>query len=210
MGCLTDSDSELVCVSRGASHEFLESGLTLFTPDGSVEMIPRESYSLYDSENGPFPEEVLGSCEVVIICGKADSTASLASIAEDLISESGIAVSIQNGLGHAEIISSRVGKHRVIGGSTTHSAWRDIDGSVHWTGRGSIELGRFDSDEPEKSQRISSRFLMILAFPGWSYNIEGEIWALINVAINPVCAIAGVRNGALTKFPNYGGSLLRQ
>ncbi len=208
LGCLTDSDSELVCVSRGASHEFLESGLTLFTPEGSVEMIPRESYSLYDSENGPFPKEILGSCEVVIICGKADSTASLASIAEDLISESGIAVSIQNGLGHAEIISSRVGKHRVIGGSTTHSAWRDIDGSVHWTGRGSIELGRFDGDEPGE---IAKNFISILddsrLSPRWSYNIEGEIWRklMINVAINPVCAIAGVRNGALTEIPKLWG-----
>ncbi len=204
LGSLADSEAELVCVSRGVSHEFLESGLTLFTPQGSMEMIPGERYSLFDSENGTLPKEVLGSCEVAIICSKAESTAFLASMAEDLIAENGIAVSIQNGLGHAEIISSRVGKIRVVGGSTTHSAWRDNDGSVHWTGRGKIELGRFDGGEPGE---VTERFISILEesglSPRWSYNIEGEIWRklLINVAINPVCAIAGVRNGALTEIP---------
>ncbi len=203
LGSLADSEAELVCVSRGVSHEFLERGLTLFRPEGLVEMIPRDRYSLFDGENGPLPEEVFHSCEVAIICGKAGSTSSLASIAEDLISENGIAVSIQNGLGHAEIISSRVGKNRVMGGSTTHSAWRDNGGSVHWTGRGAIDLGRFDGGEPGE---IGESFISILEksglSPRWSYNIEGEIWRklLINVAINPVCAIAGVRNGALLEI----------
>ena len=39
--------------------------------------------------------------------------------------------------------------------------------------------------------------------PNWSIDIEREIWRklMINVAINPICAIAGVRNGALAEDP---------
>ncbi len=39
--------------------------------------------------------------------------------------------------------------------------------------------------------------------PKWSSDIASVIWRklLINVAINPVCAIAGVRNGALAEVP---------
>ena len=39
--------------------------------------------------------------------------------------------------------------------------------------------------------------------PKWSIDIEREIWRklMINVAINPICAIAGVRNGALAEVP---------
>jgi 2-dehydropantoate 2-reductase len=39
--------------------------------------------------------------------------------------------------------------------------------------------------------------------PKWSSDIQSVIWRklLINVAINPVCAIAGVRNGALAQVP---------
>ena len=39
-GCLSDTNAELVCVSRGRTARDLLEGLTLFTPEGSVEMIP--------------------------------------------------------------------------------------------------------------------------------------------------------------------------
>lgn len=202
-GCLADTQADLVCFSRGSSAELLESGLTIFTPEGTVEMIPRERYLLIDSEKGPLDMSMYDSCDVVIIAGKADSTSSLSSIAEEILSENGIAVSIQNGLGNMDIIASRVGLENVIGGSTTHSAWRDERG-VHWTGRGSIFLGSMDGSEPSPT---ASEFVSILGEAGlnpkWSSEIEKEIWKklMINVAINPVCAIAGVRNGALAELP---------
>ena len=39
--------------------------------------------------------------------------------------------------------------------------------------------------------------------PEWSDDIDSSIWTklLVNVAINPVCSIAGVRNGALLEVP---------
>ena len=52
-------------------------------------------------------------------------------------------------------------------------------------------------------------FALIEAFedanlnPIWSDDVENIVWRklLLNVAINPVCAIAGVRNGALLEIP---------
>ncbi len=204
LGCLSDTDSEIVCVSRGSTAESLEAGLTLHTPEGTVEMIPGERYVVLDSESGPLPETLFGSCDAAIITGKADSTEALSSVAEDLLSSEGVAMSIQNGLGHAEILSRRIGAHRVVGGSTTHSAWRDGDGAVHWTGRGSIGLGRNDGSDP---RQVTSDLIDTLGDaclnPKWSSDIRSVIWGklLINVAINPVCAIAGVRNGALIEVP---------
>ena len=39
--------------------------------------------------------------------------------------------------------------------------------------------------------------------PIWSDNVQNIVWnkLLLNVAINPICAIAGVRNGALIEVP---------
>tara|TARA_Y100000588_G_scaffold331332_1_gene368905 strand:- start:4524 stop:5474 length:951 start_codon:yes stop_codon:yes gene_type:complete len=204
LGCLSDTGSELVCLSRGVTAGILEAGLTLHTPEGTVEMIPGERYVVVDSDSGPLPGHLLGSCDVAIITGKADSTDTLSSLAEDLLSPGGVAMSIQNGLGHAEILSRRVGPSRVIAGSTTHSAWRDSDGSVHWTGRGSIEIGRIDGSDPDPVSSILVGTLDEAGLnPTWSQNISSVIWRklLINVAINPVCAIAGVRNGALVEVP---------
>ena len=52
-GCLADTEAELVCVSRGRTAEILETGLTIFTPEGTVEMIPGDRYVLIDSQRGP-------------------------------------------------------------------------------------------------------------------------------------------------------------
>jgi len=204
LGSLSDTGSELVCVSRGITAASLSSGLTLHTPEGTMEMIPGERYLVIDSESGPVPASALGTCEVAVIAGKADSTEVLCSLAGDLLHEGGIAISVQNGLGHAEVLSRRLGPDRVLGGSTTHSAWRDGDGSVHWTGRGSISMGKMDGSS---QCGVSSRLVATLDEAGlnarWSSDIKADIWRklLINVAINPVCAIAGVRNGALLEVP---------
>ncbi len=203
-GCLSDTNAELVCVSRGRTAGDLLEGLTLFTPEGSVEMIPGERFEIIDSEKGPLEEKMCGTCDVAIVSGKSGSTPQLASIAEDLIKQDALVISIQNGLGNSGIIASRVGWERVLGGTTTHSAWRDGDGAVHWTGRGSISLGSINSSEPNS---IATEFISLLdeggLVPNWSINIEREIWRklMINVAINPICAIAGVRNGALAEVP---------
>ena len=203
-GCLADTEAELVCVSRGRTAEILQSGLTIFTPEGSVEMIPGDRYSVIDSESGPLNENMCNSCDVVIIAGKADSTSALSSIAEDIVADGGFVVSIQNGLGNAGIIASRVGWRRVVGGSTTHSAWRDGEGGVHWTGRGSFLIGSMDRSDPKP---IESEFVSLLQEAGlnpvWSSEINKEIWRklMVNVAINPICAIAGIRNGGLLEIP---------
>jgi len=203
-GCLADTEAELVCVSRGRTAEILQNGLTIFTPEGTVEMIPGDRYTVIDSEGGPLNEEMCNSCDVAIIAGKADSTSSLSSIAEDILADGGIVVSIQNGLANAGIIASRVGWRRVVGGSTTHSAWRDDEGGVHWTGRGSFSIGSMDGSDPKP---IESEFVSLLDGAGlnpvWSSEINKEIWRklMVNVAINPICAIAGIRNGGLLEIP---------
>ena len=203
-GSLADTAAELVCVSRGRTAEILRSGLTIFTPEGTVEMIPGDRYSLIDSEGGPVDESMFNSCDIAIIAGKADSTSALSSMAEDILSDGGFVVSIQNGIGNAGIIASRVGWERVVGGTTTHSAWRDGDGGVHWTGRGSFSIGRMDGSNPNSNE---SEFVSLLDEAGlnpvWSSEIDKEIWRklMINVAINPICAIAGIRNGGLLEIP---------
>jgi 2-dehydropantoate 2-reductase len=101
-----------------------------------------------------------------------------------------------------------IGRERVLGGSTTHSVWRDGDGSVHWSGRGVVEFGQLDgADMAGVSKELHDALEAAGLSPKWSSDIQRVIWRklLINVAINPVCAIAGVRNGALAQVPELWG-----
>ena len=60
---LADTDVEIVAVSRGPSAQVLSSeGLVIHTPEGVIESIPPDRYTLVDSEAGPLPEAVVGSC----------------------------------------------------------------------------------------------------------------------------------------------------
>jgi 2-dehydropantoate 2-reductase len=114
---------------------------------------------------------------------------------------------LSNGIGHMDKLANFVGKHRVVGASTTHGAIRIGPGEVQWTSRGAVKMGAFvGSDLEPVEPRIDS---LMSAFdeaglnPIWSEDITKTIWSklLLNVAINPVCAIAGVLNGEMLLQP---------
>ena len=204
VGCLADTDARILCVSRGQTASNLRDGLVVINPEGAMEAIPPDRYEVMDSELDEIGNEQRGSFDVAIISGKSHSTQKLASISEKLIVGDGFVVSVQNGLGNVELLSENIGSERVLAGSTTHSAWRSADGIVDWSGRGSIDLGRLDnSDANGKSLDLMEYLGDAGLNPRWSSDIRGVLWRklLINVAINPICAIVGVRNGVLAEVP---------
>tara|TARA_B110000881_G_scaffold218541_1_gene238265 strand:+ start:490 stop:1449 length:960 start_codon:yes stop_codon:yes gene_type:complete len=204
LGTLADSNVDLIAVSRGITATKLSRvGVILHTPEGSIETIPPDMFTLFDSESGPIPQSLSHSCDFALICGKANSTTILTQIADELLSNEGIAISIQNGLGHAEYIANILGRDRVLGCTITHGAWNDSE-SFHWVGRGDIRMGFLDGKPPSENIRylISSLHESKLS-PKWSDDIQKDIWIklLINIAINPICAITGLRNGDILSIP---------
>lgn len=205
LGALADTDADLVAIARGSGASNLEMiGLLLHTPEGSIEMIPPERFLVVDSEEGPISEQIRGTCDAAILCGKAASTPVLAQLAEEVLAVGGMAISVQNGLGHPEALAHRLGRERVLGGSITHGAWRDGDGGVHWVGRGAVRLGNLDGGGPGPvAANLVEKLNEAGLEPIWSDDVQRIVWRkiLLNVAINPVCAIAGVRNGAIAEVP---------
>ena len=204
LGALSDTNCELVAISRGNSADKLSSlGLVLHSPEGPIEAIPPERFTTFDSESGPVPDFITNSCDAVFICSKSDSTPILAQIADEILVQDGIAISLQNGMGHAQTLAHRLGRERTLGGITTHGAWRNETGT-HWVGRGNITLGSLDSSKPSgNAERLIEILNQAGLSPDWSDDINKSIWIklLVNVALNPVCSIAGVRNGALLEVP---------
>ena len=200
LGTLADSGVELIAVSKGyMASQISERGLTLNTPEGTVEHFPSELFTVIDSESIPIPINLTNSCDFALICGKSHSTPILTQLASELLSKEGIAISLQNGLGHSEYLSKKIGQGNVLGCTITHGAWRDMN-SVHWAGRGNIILGSLEGKSP--SPKIND-FISLLESsnlsPRWSEDIYKEIWIklLINIAINPISAITGLRNGEI-------------
>ena len=203
LGALADTDADIVCVSKGRSASNLsDMGLVLHTPEGSIEVVPSERYLVVDSESGPLSEQIRGTCDIAIICGKTIDNPTLTEIASKVLTPEGCALTIQNGLGNAEALSHRIGRNRVFVGSITHAAWRNNEGVVHWVGRGGIDFGTLDGSVNIQAENLLDMLNDADLNAVISDDIQQIIWKklLINVAINPVCAIAGVRNGALLEI----------
>ncbi len=203
---ISETDADLVLYSRGGHGELLATqGLLFNTIDGSSIHIDPERWVVVE---GDITSPLFGCADVAIICGKSHSTSILANVAEQLLRPNGIAISIQNGLGHAERLVARIGRHSVLAGSTTHGAMRVGPGEVTWTGLGSIKIASLNDSELVPGDSRVMKLLNLLEDAGlnpeWEFDADNMLWhkLLLNIAINPLAAICGVRNGELLVNPD--------
>ena len=132
-------------------------------------------------------------CDLAIITSKANNTRELSHVAKYI--SKGAILTLQNGLGNLEILSSIVGAKRSFAGTTTHAVTRLGPGKIDWRHFGEIQL---TSNNPffevfEKAKLNPKKY----------DDINSILWLklLYNVAINPLSAIIGRPNGALLTEP---------
>ena len=201
LGALSTTNHDLVAVSRaGRALGLSIEGLVLHHHDGPIEMIPPSRFEVIDTTVDQEASQISGSIDIAIICGKSRDTELLGRIARNVLLPSGMALTLQNGLGNVEKLTEIVGKERVLGGSTTHGAWKEESGAVHWAGFGDITMGSLEKRFPGQIETsLIQAFEHANLKPLWSEDLNSSIWikAIINVAINPICAIAGIENGVI-------------
>ena len=205
---LARSGCEVLLCARGETAQALDAvGLLLDTPDGRTIALAPDRWTVYDTNQSEIPVEIQGWADYAILCGKSYDLPNLCKIADSVLSLNGIGLCLSNGIGHMEKLANFIGKHRVLGASTTHGAIRIGPGEVKWTSRGTIKIGAFINSDLEPVEPRVDRFISALDEAGlqpiWSEDIAKTIWIklLLNVAINPVCAIAGIMNGEMLFHP---------
>ena len=177
-----------------STSKALHDGLILHETDGAISYLDPDSFIIGDE-----------NCQVdiAIICGKSADTTSLANLCNTVLASDGIAFSIQNGLGHAETLARILGWDRVLAGSTIHAAIRKDINEIQWTGVGEISIGSLDSSSPNIDDLKVTELMNILDGVGlnlrWENEMKTKLWKklLLNVAINPIAAIAGIENGEI-------------
>lgn len=205
---LARSGCEVLLCARGETAQALDAvGLLLETPDGRSLALAPDRWTVLDTNQEEIPVERQGWADYAILCGKSYSTRELCRLADTVLSMNGLGFCLSNGLGHMEKLSNYLGKHRVLGATTTHGAIRIGPGEIQWTSRGRIVIGAVGESDLEPVEPRVDRLMSLLdeggLNPEWSEDIEKTIWTklLLNVAINPVCAIAGVLNGEMLQHP---------
>lgn len=148
------------------------------------------------------PPVAMGAIDYVLLTGKADQTLSLASLARKLLTPDGYALSLSNGLGHAEKCQDVLGPQRVFAATSTHGAWRPSPGTVHWAGKGETTIGALPGGPGQSEAQPLLDVLQHAGLsPEWSSDGVATVWrkVLLNIAINPIAALAGVENGELLR-----------
>ena len=146
------------------------------------------------------PSEI-GIVNLVLICVKAYSTSEALKRANSIVGKDTLVLTLQNGLGNLEAIMALVQKEQVLGGTTSMGANVIETGFVRFAGSGETVLGQLDSGT-EKAEKLAELFRKAGLEVKTTEKLESAVWSkvLVNVGINALTALLGVRNGRLLNY----------
>ena len=141
--------------------------------------------------------------ELVLITVKAYDTEGVASLLRKSVMRDVPVLSLQNGLGNVEKLARHLSSDSILAGTTTEAALTTGPGRVIHTGSGMTWVGEMNGKRSERCLAIERAFRGAGFSTVISNNIRGVLWAkaVVNSAINPISAIAHVRNGDILKTP---------
>ena len=144
------------------------------------------------------PEDI-GVADLVVVFVKAYLTRDGVEFGLPVVGRETFFLSLQNGLGNMENIRSVLPDVSVVGGVTSQGSTMLGPGRIRHGGKGPTFVGQVGEDITPVVGRIASLFNHCRIPTEASNDIERLIWEklLINVGINPVTAITGLKNGEL-------------
>jgi 2-dehydropantoate 2-reductase len=174
--------------------KFNENGLFLKSKEFNIENLKRLTVKF--TTNIDEIKKDFGEVDLVIIAVKSPYTQEAALKASKIISKNGYVLTIQNGIGNAELIKKEIKSDRVIAGVTYQGSHLGDDGVISHNGNGITTIST-----SEMSNDIKELFNKSGIETEISENIEETQWGklIVNSAINPITALFGVKNGFLTE-----------
>ena len=189
---LANAGNEVFFIARGKNLATIKSdGITIKSFDGDFRVTPP-----CDSDGSPF-----GLVDLVIVCVKAYDTKGALDLYCHNVNENSVILSLQNGVDNEEIIASRYGKEKVIGGAAFIGARMESPGEVLHTAFGHITIGEFAAQNSDRTDAIASLFQEA----GVSCKVSSDIKRVLytkmiwNIGYNAICAILDAPAGEVVK-----------
>ncbi len=144
------------------------------------------------------PSEV-GVVDLVLVFVKSTITDKALEGSKDIIGSNTIILTLQNGLGNVEKIASVIGEKNILAGTTAHGASILTPGKVKHAGMGNTIIGEINGEITHRVKEIAELFKNCGIETIVTNNVLGLIWdkLLVNVGINALTALTGLKNGEL-------------
>lgn len=163
-----------------------------------------ESLSRYEIPAFSDPREIPENADLVLVTVKTYATEAAVRSIRSACSGSTLFLTLQNGVGNHERISGIVGEASTLVGVTAQGATLVEPGRVRHGGNGLTVLGEFSGGPSSRVQTLVDFFLEagIKTEPGG--NMQQLIWQklMVNVGINAITALTGIRNGQINTIPD--------
>jgi len=147
--------------------------------------------------------EGLGPVDLVFLMVKAYDTETALEQWRILFSEKTLILTMQNGLGNVERIARHLPIDRVIPGVTSRGAYVIGPGAVNNSGHAETVLGVVDPSQRKDSERLAQMFTQAGVEVKYDEDLDSLVWGklIMNLAINPVGALTGMRNIEAVSYP---------
>ncbi|RUM38179.1 MAG: 2-dehydropantoate 2-reductase [Desulfobulbus sp.] len=141
--------------------------------------------------------------DLALIFVKHAQTAKAAQTATSLLGKHGALLTLQNGMGNAEILTEAAGKDRVICGTTAQGAMILGPGRIQHSGTGKTVIGMWEGKEHCLLHEVAAILSNASLDTSTTEDIRPVLWSKLfaNVGINAITALTNIRNGELLDLP---------
>lgn len=141
----------------------------------------------------------INTCDLVIVFVKSIHTGDAARTAAMLAGEAGLVLTLQNGMGNADRIAQDVDPGKVIAGTTSYGATMLGPGKIRHAGIGPTTIGMWHKGDSAGAEYIAAFLSKAGIETEVVKDVKSIVWGklLINVGINAITALTGIKNGQL-------------
>ena len=143
----------------------------------------------------------IGRAELVIVFVKSSQTNLAAETALNFVSSDGCVMTLQNGMGNADVIAEFIEPQRILAGTTSHGATLLGPASIRHAGCGPTTIGAWSQTGGglQRAGKIAEFFNRAGIMTESVADVRCVIWnkLLINIGINAITALTNIKNGQI-------------
>jgi 2-dehydropantoate 2-reductase len=199
-GVLTEAGHEVWLINRGQAHVDALRQHGLVMRDGGVDRVVPVRATTDCREIAAST----GAVDLLIVLVKSFHTQEAITGALPIVGEHTTVLSLQNGLGHEDVLAEVVGRHKLLAGKTYAGGVMLLPGHIIAGTQGKETfIGELDGQLTVRVSHIAEAFNSAGLITTVSHNIMGTMWdkLLVNVATGALSGITGLPYGELYQVP---------